>query len=69
MPIGSAPALHAEGAYGHLLAKDDAEKVAWLRRFQPFDLYSKGDVPPEPGLLQSVYEPLVAAHLPDSLYW
>jgi inositol oxygenase len=62
-------AWHREGAYGHLLAPGDAEKLAWVRRFQPFDLYSKSAARPDWEKLRPYYEKLVAEFLPDTLQW
>lgn len=62
-------AWHTSGAYGHLLAPADAEKLAALRRFNPFDLYSKSEERPSWQALRGFYEPLVAEFLPDELQW
>lgn len=62
-------AWHQAGAYGHLESAADAEKGAWVRRFNPYDLYSKSDERPSLDALRPYYEALVAEFLPDTLQW
>lgn len=60
---------HQEAAYQHLMTDKDLQMMAWVRRFQPFDLYSKSDLPPDRGPLMAYYETLVAEFLPSKLKW
>lgn len=62
-------ALHDRGAYRHLLAPEDAEKVAALQKFRPYDLYSKADAPPRFEEVGRYYEGLVDELLPKRLDW
>lgn len=62
-------AWHREGAYAAFLAPDDEEKRAAVRRFNPFDLYSKSDERPDWPALRPYYEALVAERLPEQLQW
>lgn len=62
-------ACHDAGAYTHLLASEDDEKLTWLRGFRPFDLYSKSDDAPNEAEIGSYYEELVAELLPGELAW
>ncbi len=62
-------AWHQGGAYAQLAAPGDAEKLAAVRRFNPFDLYSKSDERPDWPALRPFYEGLVAEFLPDELQW
>lgn len=62
-------AWHTAGAYRELLAPEDAEKLAAVRRFNPFDLYSKSEARPSWPALRGYYEALVAELLPDELQW
>ena len=62
-------AWHREGAYAAFLAPGDAEKRAAVRRFNPFDLYSKSDERPDWRALRPYYESLVAERLPAELQW
>jgi inositol oxygenase len=60
---------HREGAYAHLMDASDHEKLAWVRRFNPYDLYSKTDERPDWTALRPWYEELVAEFLPPVLDW
>ena len=40
-------AAHREGAYTHLMNEDDQHRMEWVRKFNPYDLYSKGHEPPD----------------------
>jgi inositol oxygenase len=62
-------AWHTSGAYTHLLAPEDGEKLAAVRRFNPFDLYSKSEERPAWPALRGYYEALVAELLPAELQW
>ena len=62
-------AWHQAGAYAELLAPGDAEKLAAVRRFNPYDLYSKSEERPDWPDLRSYYEALVGEFLPDELQW
>jgi inositol oxygenase len=60
---------HREGAYAHLLNEKDREILAWVRAFNPFDLYSKSAVRPDVDRLRPYYERLIADYLPPLLWW
>jgi inositol oxygenase len=62
-------AAHREGAYVHLLAPGDAARLAAVRRFSAYDLYSKAERPPDWKVLRPLYEKLVADLLPRELWW
>ena len=62
-------AAHREGAYAHLMDDHDQQMFAWVRAFNPYDLYSKSDVPPDAAALRPYYEELVAKYLPPVLRW
>jgi inositol oxygenase len=62
-------AAHREGAYGHLMDDHDREMFAWVRAFNPYDLYSKSDQPPDVEALRPYYEDLIAEFLPAELDW
>lgn len=62
-------AWHQEGAYRHLMSDVDREALAHVRRFNPYDLYSKADAPPDAAGLRPYYEELVGEFLPGSLQW
>ncbi|MEM9650415.1 MAG: inositol oxygenase family protein [Bacteroidota bacterium] len=60
-------AQHRENAYDHLLNKKDKEMFEWVRKFNPYDLYSKAPVPPDAQALKPYYEDLVAKYLPEKI--
>ena len=60
-------AQHKESAYDHLLNKEDQALFKWVKKFNPYDLYSKAPVPPDSKTLRPYYEDLVAKYLPDTL--
>jgi len=60
-------AQHKEGAYNHLMSAKDHEMFDWVRKFNPYDLYSKAPVPPDSKALRPYYEDLVAKYLPATL--
>ena len=60
-------AAHREGEYGHLMNDRDREMFAWVRRFNPYDLYTKAPVEPDRGALEGYYRDLLTRHLPETL--
>ena len=62
-------AAHRENAYAYLMNDRDRELMVWVRRFNPFDLYSKGHTPPDREALEPYYRELVEEFFPDPLRW
>jgi inositol oxygenase len=62
-------AAHREGAYAHLMNNRDRELFAWVRAFNPYDLYSKAATRPDVVRLRPFYEDLVAEFFPPTLSW
>ncbi|MFZ9075115.1 MAG: inositol oxygenase family protein [Flavobacteriaceae bacterium] len=60
-------AQHKEHAYDHLLNATDHKMFEWVKKFNPYDLYSKAPVPPDSKALRPYYEDLVSKYLPDTL--
>jgi inositol oxygenase len=60
---------HREGAYDHLMDAQDREMFAWVRAFNPFDLYSKSPIRPNVSALRPFYEDLIAEYFPRVLHW
>lgn len=60
---------HRENAYDHLLNEKDQEMFEWVRKFNPYDLYSKGDQPPNVEALKPFYQELIAEFFPPVLDW
>ena len=61
--------VHREGAYAHLLDDHDREMLDWVRKFNPYDLYSKSDSRPQLKELRPYYEALVAEFFPKTIRW
>jgi inositol oxygenase len=47
----------------------DREMFEWVRRFNPYDLYSKGTERPKLSELRPYYDDLVAEYFPDKIDW
>jgi inositol oxygenase len=60
---------HTAGAYAHLLAPRDAERLERVRRFSAYDLYTKSPARVDVAALRPFYEDLAAEFLPDELAW
>jgi inositol oxygenase len=60
---------HREGAYQHLMDSRDREMFQWVRRFNPFDLYSKGHAKPDVEELKPYYRELIAEFFPARIRW
>jgi inositol oxygenase len=61
--------IHREGAYQHLLDDHDREMLPWVRKFNPYDLYSKSDSRPDLKEHRFFYEDLIAEFFPGRLSW
>lgn len=61
--------IHREGAYEYLLDDRDREMLEWVRKFNPYDLYSKSDTRPDAKQLWPYYEDLVAEFFPAKIRW
>jgi inositol oxygenase len=60
---------HKHGAYRHLMNEHDERMFEWVRKFNPYDLYSKGTERPSLKELRPYYEDLVAEYFPAQLDW
>ncbi len=60
---------HREGAYGHLMNAHDREMFEWVRKFNPYDLYSKADTKPDAVALKPYYQELIAEYFPEKIRW
>lgn len=58
---------HREEAYDHLMSDHDRKMFDWVRKFNPYDLYSKSPTPPDLKELKPYYEDLLAKYLPDTI--
>ncbi len=62
-------AAHREGAYSQLMNDRDRRLFAWVRAFNPYDLYSKSATRPDVDRLRPYYEELIAEFFPPALRW
>jgi inositol oxygenase len=62
-------AWHRQGAYAHLMNDKDTRMLEWVRKFNPYDLYSKGHTKPNVKQLQPYYDDLFAEFFPDQVDW
>ena len=60
---------HREGAYDELTNAQDREMLRWVKAFNRYDLYSKGDGHPDVKALRPYYESLVDEFFPGPLNW
>jgi inositol oxygenase len=58
---------HRENAYDHLLDDHDRKMFEWVRKFNPYDLYSKSPTPPVLEELKPYYNSLVKKYLPETI--
>jgi inositol oxygenase len=61
--------VHHEGEYAHLMTDHDRRMMDWVRKFNPFDLYSKGHERPDVEALTPYYRDLIAEFFPATLAW
>lgn len=60
---------HRENAYQHLFSERDQQLFEWVRKFNPYDLYSKSDERPDVESLKPFYQDLIAEFFPPELAW
>ncbi|MCD8533646.1 MAG: inositol oxygenase [Verrucomicrobia bacterium] len=58
---------HREEAYTHLTNEKDRENLEWVRKFNPYDLYTKSHQPPDFKQLKPYYDDLIAEFLPGKI--
>ncbi len=60
---------HKHGAYRHLMTDKDEQMFEWVRKFNAYDLYSKGRERPNLKEIKPYYEDLVSEFFPDQIAW
>ncbi|HWD00535.1 MAG TPA: inositol oxygenase family protein [Candidatus Sulfopaludibacter sp.] len=60
---------HKHGAYRHLMNDHDERMFEWVRKFNPYDLYSKGRERPDLKEVKPYYDDLVAEYFPAQIDW
>jgi inositol oxygenase len=60
---------HKHGAYRHLMNEHDEQMFEWVRKFNPYDLYSKGRERPNMQEILPFYQDLMAEYFPAQIDW
>jgi inositol oxygenase len=60
---------HREGAYQYLMNDKDRAMFEWVRKFNPYDLYSKSAERPVVVELKPYYDELIAEYFPEKIAW
>lgn len=60
---------HREREYEFLMNDKDRAMFEWVRKFNPYDLYSKSEVRPQLSELKPYYEELVSQYFPAKILW
>jgi len=60
---------HREGEYQHLMSAEDKKMFAWVRAFNPYDLYTKSHERPDVEKLRPFYDELIRQYFPATLRW
>ncbi len=58
---------HREGAYDYLMNDHDRKMFEWVRKFNPYDLYSKSDHKPSVKELKPYYQGLIEKYFPSQV--
>ncbi|MEZ6058912.1 MAG: inositol oxygenase family protein [Planctomycetaceae bacterium] len=62
-------AAHREGEYTWLMDDRDREMFEWVRKFNPYDLYTKCETAPDVNALMPYYRELVGRFFPEKIWW
>jgi len=62
-------AAHREQEYEYLMNDKDKKMFRWVRYFNPFDLYTKSDAPPNVEELKPFYLELISKYFPEKIGW
>jgi inositol oxygenase len=62
-------AAHREGAYEHLMSDYDKKMFTHVKKFNPYDLYSKAQAKPNVEELKPFYQDLIQEYFPKKLRW
>ena len=60
---------HQEGAYHHFMDAHDRDMLPWVKKFNPYDLYSKSAERPDVEKVTPFYRDLIAEYFPPELRW
>ena len=60
---------HRDGAYSYLMNDQDRKMFDWVRKFNPYDLYTKSHTRPNLKELRPFYDDLISEYFPPTLKW
>ena len=60
---------HSSTAYDFLMNDRDREMFQWVKKFNPYDLYSKHDTAPDVEALKPYYRRLIGEYFPPEISW
>ena len=60
---------HRERGYTYFMNDHDREMLPWVQKFNPYDLYSKSDSPPDLAALRPYYDDLIREYFPAKIAW
>ena len=60
---------HREMDYQFLMSDHDLQMMDWVRKFNPYDLYSKSAEKPDFDSLKPYYDDLISEFFPDKIKW
>lgn len=60
---------HRENEYDYLMNDQDRRMMDWVRKFNPYDLYTKSHTKPNLKVLRPFYDDLISEFLPAKLNW
>jgi inositol oxygenase len=60
---------HREGDYDYLMNDHDREMFEWVRKFNPYDLYTKSTHPTNVKKIRPYYKSLIDKYFPNELSW
>jgi inositol oxygenase len=60
---------HRDGAYDYLMNDQDRKMFDWVRKFNPYDLYTKSHTRPNLKELRPFYDDLINEYFPPVLKW
>jgi inositol oxygenase len=60
---------HREGQYEHLMNDQDRAMLPWVKKFNPYDLYSKSAARPKLADVKPYYDELINEYFPAKIAW
>jgi inositol oxygenase len=60
---------HRDGEYDYLMNDQDRKMFDWVRKFNPYDLYTKSHERPDLKKLKPYYDDLIQEYFPAQLSW